>query len=107
MFFVIKNNRFMSADQLRTSTLLKAYYIIEKYPLHASDIVLDQYLQQQYKSSLKNISIKLLLKSTFYKDTSGGLVLMFKDPKDDKLAQLVTYGNGAIPGSSILQVALK
>ena len=32
---------------------------------------------------------------------------MFKDPKDDKLAQLVTYGNGAIPGSSILQVALK
>lgn len=31
---------------------------------------------------------------------------MFKDPKYDTIASLITYGNGAIPGSRILQIAL-
>ena len=97
----------MSAEQLRTNTMLNAYFIIEKYPLRASDTIIDQYIQQQYKMSLKNLCIKLLLDLTFYKDDAGNLVLLFKNPKSDALAQLITYGNGAIPGSRILQVALK
>jgi hypothetical protein len=55
---------------------------------------------------LKNICIKLLLNLTFYKDNTGNLILMFKDPKYDIIARLITYGNGAIPGSKILQIAL-
>jgi hypothetical protein len=97
----------MSIEQLRANTLLNAYFIIKNYPLHASDLALNQYIQQQYKSSLKDMCIKLLLSLTFYKDDNGDLILLFKDLKYDKIAQLITYGNGVIPGSRILQMALK
>jgi hypothetical protein len=106
MLFTIPNKRYMSVEQLRTSTMLSAYYVIKSYPMRATDIMLDNYIQQQYNASLKNMCIKLLLSLTFHEDTQGNLVLLFKDSKYDKLAQLITYGNGAIPGSRILQTAL-
>lgn len=106
MLFIINNKRYMSIEQLRVNTLLDAYYIIKNYPMHASDLILDQFIQQQYDITLKNICIKLLLSLTFHKDGEGNLVLLFKDSKDDKIARLITYGNGAIPGSKILQIAL-
>jgi hypothetical protein len=106
MFFKIKNQRYLSTEQLRTDTLLNAYFLIQNYPLHASDLVLSRFIQQQYKTSLKNMCIKLLLSLTFYKDAEGNLILLFKDPTYDKIASLITYGNGAIPGSKILQIAL-
>lgn len=106
MFFTINNKHYMSTEQLRTNTLLNAYFIVKNYPCHASDLILDRFIQQQYSTTLKNMCIKLLLSLTFYKDDSGNLVLMFKNPKYDQIAQLITYGNGAIPGSKILQIAL-
>jgi hypothetical protein len=96
----------MSIEQLRTNMMLNAYFIIQKYPLKTQDQLMDKYLQRQYKVSLKNLCVKLLLDLTFYADDSGNLVLLFKNPASDKLAQLITYGNGAIPGSRILQAAL-
>jgi hypothetical protein len=73
--------------------------------MHAADKVLDQFIAQQYKASLKHICIKLLLNMTFYTDEEGNLILLFKNQKYDQLASLITYGNGAIPGSRILQTA--
>ena len=107
MLFTISNKRRQSIEQLRANTLLNAYFIIQNYPLHASDLALDNFIQQQYKTSLKNLCIKLLLKLTFYENEFGELVLLFKNQKDDKLASLITYGNGAIPGSRILQLAFQ
>lgn len=107
MFFQVTNKKYLSPEYLRTSTLMDAYYIIQNYPLHASDLMLDKFIQQQYKTSLKDLCIKLLLNLTFYKDNDGNLIMMFKDPKFDNLASLVTYGNGVIPGSRILQIALR
>ena len=107
MFFIIENKDHTPAEQLKTNTLLKAYLIIDKYPLHASERLLDQYLVQQYKSSLKNICVKLLLNLTFHVDKENNLVMVFKDKKHDRLAQLITYGTGVIPGSRILQIALR
>lgn len=107
MFFIIKNKKYFSVEQLRTNTLMKAYYLVQKYPLHASELILDQFIRQQYKVSLKNMCIKLLLSLTFYVDESNNLVLLFKNPKYDQIARLITYGNGAIQGSKILQLALK
>ena len=106
MFFSIKNKRYQSLEQLRSNTLLKAYFIIKNYPLKASDQIMDNYLQQQYKATLKNLCIKLLLNLTFYEDESNNLVLLFKNTEYDTIARLITYGNGAIPGSKILQTAL-
>lgn len=107
MLFSIKNKRRTSIDQLRTNTMLNAYFIIQKYPLKASDIIMDHYLQQRYKVSLKDMCVKLLLNLKFYEDDSGNLVLLFKNKQYDIIASLITYGNGAIPGSKILQTALK
>ena len=107
MIFKIKNTQFLSIDRLRTHTLLDAYFVIKNYPMHASDLILDKFIQQQYKTSLKDMCVKLLLSLTFYKDREGNLVLLFKDPRYDTIASLITYGNGAIPGSRILQIALK
>lgn len=106
MFFSVNNKRYLSIEQLRTSTLLNAYYIIKNYPLHASDLIMDQYIQQQYNTTMKDMCIKLLLNLSFYEDNSGNLILIFKNPKYDKIARLITYGNGAIPGSRILKTAI-
>lgn len=107
MLFTITNNKYLSTEQLRSNTLLDAYFIIYNYPMHAADLLMDQYIQQQYKMSLKNMCIKLLLSLSYCKDDEGNLILLFKDPRYDKIASLITYGNGAIPGSRILQTALK
>jgi hypothetical protein len=106
MFFKIENRHFMSPDQTRTSILLKAYYIIKRYPIHASEKILDNFIQSQYKISLKDLCIKLLLHITFYQADDNTLILMFKDATYDQMARLITYGNGAIPGSNILKIAL-
>lgn len=106
MLFSIENKYHKSIEQLRADTLLSAYFIIHGYQLRATDLPMDRYLQQQYKVTLKNMCIRLLLSLTFHKDDSGNLTLLFKDKKHDNIAQLITYGNGAIPGSKILQIAL-
>lgn len=106
MFFTITNKKYLSDSQLKTNTLLNAYYIIKNYPIRASETALDNFIQAQYKTSLKDMCVKLLLELTHYKDDEGNLILMFKNPKYDAIAQLITYGNGAIPGSRILQIAI-
>ena len=106
MFFSVENKKYVSQEQLRADTLLDAYFVIKNYPLKATEQILDQYIQQQYKISLKNMCIKLILNLTFYKDDTSNILLMFKDKKYDAIASLITYGNGAIPGSKILQTAL-
>lgn len=105
MLFTIKN-KYIPFAQLRTNTLLDAYFIIKNYPMHASDLVLDNFIQAQYNVSLKNMCIKLLLGLTFYKNEKNELILLFKNPKYDEIARLITYGNGVISGSNILKVAL-
>jgi hypothetical protein len=106
MLYTLQNKRHLSIEHFRTKIMLNAYYIIKNYPLKASDLLMDRYIQQQYKMSLKNLCIKLLLNLTFFENDSGDLVLLFKDPKCDAIASLITYGNGAIPGSKILKTAL-
>lgn len=106
MFFTIKNKKYLSTSQLKANTILDAYFIIKNYPLKASEKILEQYIEQQYGISLKSMCVKLLLNLTHYEDDAGNLVLMFKDPKLDQIARLITYGNGTLPGSRILKIAL-
>ena len=65
MLFTIQNKHHLSIERLRTKTLLAAYSTIQNYRMKASDTVIDQYIQQQYNISLKNLCIKLLLNLTF------------------------------------------
>ena len=106
MFFTVKNKPYLNTEQLRVDALLNAYYIIENYPLKASEMLMDQFILQKYKMSLKDLCVKLLLNITFYENAEGDLILMFKNQEYDKIAQLITYGNGAVPGCKILQISL-
>ena len=106
MFFTVPNKRYLSTNQLHANALIKAYYTIKEYPLLASEKILDDYIQQQYRCSLKNMCVDLLLNSTFYVDDSKNLIILFKNAEHDKIARLITYGNGAIQGSRILTTAL-
>lgn len=106
MFFTITNKKYLSDRQLKTNTILNAYYIIKNYPMRASETALDNLIQAQYNTSLKNMCVKLLLELTHYMDDEGNLILMFKNPKYDAIARLITYGNGAVQGSRILQIAI-
>ena len=105
MLFTIKNYTKTNIDYLRTNTLLAAYDTIQSFPMRGAEIILDEYLKKQYKTSLKDACVDLLLHMTFYANNDGDLVLLFKNKKYDNLAQLITFGNGTIKGSQILQEA--
>jgi hypothetical protein len=107
MLFSVENKNNLAASQLKTNTVLNAYFIIKNYPLNTSEKILNNYIQDHYNISLKNLCIKLLLDLTYYCNDEGNLILFFKNPASDRLAQLITYGNGRTPGSRILQIALK
>jgi hypothetical protein len=104
--FIIENKKHEPIVNLKNKILLGAYFIIKNFPMHASDIILDTYIKQQYNKSLKNLCIELLLSLTFHENKAGDLVLLFRDRRHDTLASLITYGNGAIPGSTMLKTAL-
>ena len=106
MFFTIESNKYLNKEQQRAEILMSAYFIIKNYPLKASDTLLNNFLKQHYNDELKNLCIKILLNLIFYKDKDH-FILSFKNPEIEKLARLITYGNGKVPGSQILQVALK
>ena len=106
MIFRVENRRYLSTDQLRTKALLNAYSVIQQYRFSPAEQLLNSYVTNQYKASLKDLCIGLLLNLTYYKSDDGSLILLFKDMKHDMLARLITYGNGMIAGSDILKVAL-
>lgn len=106
MLFIIKSKEYLSDEQLYTSALINAYHTIRNFPMKATELLLDSYIQTEYKIGLKNLCIKLLLSTTFYKDNNGDFIIIFKNKEDDLLARLITYGNGAISGSNILKTAL-
>jgi hypothetical protein len=107
MFFTIKASKRLASDtQLKNEIYTNAAFIINNYPFRASEMRLDLYLKQRYKIGLKKTCFYLLLKATINKTKTGDFILLFKDPKDDALARLITYGNELVPGCKILLLAL-
>lgn len=105
MLFTIPNKFKTNPEKLRVQTLIGAYQVIKSYPMNGAECVLDEYIKQQYKTSLKDLCVDLLLHMKFQVTEDNDLILLFNDNKYDMLAQLITFGNGAIQGSRILQFA--
>ena len=82
-----------------------AFFIIRAYPMHSQELLLDAYLRQHYKKSLKSLCTELLSSCTLHQKEKSFLIL-YKNPEHDKLAQLITYGNALVGGSNILKYAL-
>ena len=43
MFFTITKKSYLTEEQLKTTALMKAYYIVQKYPLNTHEKMLDNY----------------------------------------------------------------
>ncbi len=84
-----------------------AYESIIRYKLKADDKILENYLKENYRISLKQACLKLALNAKITYDSSSTYIITFPTTSLKNLAQLITYGTGKILGSPILQRAFK
>lgn len=107
MQFTVINKYNQPNDILKFSIIRNAKKIIWLYNEQSTEKKLDEYLLNNSKTSLKQVCIKLLNNLKIYENGADEILLLFTDKKYDKLAQLITYGNSEVQGSSILKDALK
>ena len=73
----------------------------------AQEAALNTYLLKKYHISLKVLCLNILNNMQFMNDFNNNIVAKTKNKDLDKLARLITYGNGEVQGSPILKWALK
>ena len=106
MFFTIKNDGKNPISIVKFKALVRARSIISLYPMRGTEIILNNYLVENYKLTLKNACFLLLANLQVSEGEEDEIILFFKDDKYSKLAQIITYGIDNISGSQILKVAL-
>ena len=106
MFFIIKTDNKKPASIVKLKTLVRARTLISLYPMRGTEVILNNYLVENYKLTLKNACLLLLANLHVSEGEENELVMVFKDEKYDKLAQIITYGIDNISGSQILKTVL-
>jgi hypothetical protein len=106
MFFTLKINGKQPASLVKLKMLVRARSIISLYPMRGTEILLNNYLIENYKLTLKNACMLLLANLHVSTGEENEIILFFKDEKYDKLTQIITYGIDNIAGSQILTTAL-
>lgn len=106
MFFTVKTDVKKPISIIKLKTLIRARSLISLYPMRGTEIILNNYLVENYKITLKNLCLLLLSKLYFSEGEENEIILFFKDDKYAKLAQIITYGIDNISGSQILKTAL-
>jgi hypothetical protein len=74
--------------------------------MRGTEVILNNYLVENYKFTLKNACFLLLANLQFSAGEENEIIFFFKDEKYDKLARIITYGIDNISGSQILKTAL-
>ena len=90
----------------RNNTFLAAKTIILKYPFGAAETILDKYCIEHYRLPLRYLCLKVLFSLRAMSDKDGKIVWKTPTEKYDKIARLITYGDGIMQGSQILRTAL-
>lgn len=106
MFFTIKTDVKKPVSIIKLKTLVRARSLISLYPMRGTEIILNNYLVENYKITLKNLCLLLLSKLYFSEGEENEIIMFFKEDKYAKLAQIITYGIDNISGSQILKIAL-
>lgn len=106
MFFTIKTESKLPASMLKLKTIVRARSIISMYPMRGTEVILNNYLMEKYKLTLKNACILLLANLQVSEGEENEIVLFFREKKYIDLAQIITYGIDDISGSQILKKAL-
>lgn len=106
MFFTIKTESKQPASIVKLKTLVRARSLISLYPMRGSEVILNNYLLENYKLTLKNACLLLLANLQVSESDENEIVLFFREDKYIKLAQIITYGIDDISGSQILKRSL-
>lgn len=106
MFFSIKTDKKTPHSIIKLKALLRARSLISLYPMRCTEIILNDYLLENYKLSLKNTCFLLLANMHISTGDDNEIIMFFKEDKYDKLARIITYGIDNISGSQILKAAL-
>ncbi len=106
MFYTIKTDSKKPVSIIKLKTLVRARSLISLYPMRGTEVILNNYLIENYKLTLKNACFLLLANLQFSTGEENEIIFFFKDEKHDKLARIITYGIDDISGSQILKTAL-
>lgn len=106
MTFVIENRYNVNSSLLKSRTYLSARDTILRFPMLITEQIIDQKLYKLYGLNLKPACLYLLARCKFLKNKDNNLIVSFPDKADNKLAMLITYGDGSFVGSNILKLAL-
>lgn len=106
MFFIIKTDNKKPASLVKLKTLVRARSLISLYPMRGTEVILNNYLVENYKLTLKNACFLLLANLQVSTGEEDEIIMFFKDDRYSKLAQIITYGVDDISGSQILKTAL-
>jgi len=71
--------------------------------LNANDVLMENFIKDKYSIGLKQICFELIIKRASFMTNGDQIIIKFLNPNDDKLARLITNGNGKISGSTILR----
>lgn len=102
MFFTIEVPEGMSVDVAKYKLRRLARESIVFYILTPGEWLLDKFLKENYNIDLKSACYKLIQEAQFTASLNE-VCIKFIGDENDKLARLITYGNGVIHGSSILR----
>lgn len=106
MFYSIKTDSKKPVSIVKLKTLVRARSLISLYPMRGTEVILNSYLVENYKLTLKNACFLLLTNLQFSTGEENEIIFFFKDEKYDQLARIITYGTNSISGSQILKTAL-
>ena len=106
MFYSIKVLDKKPVSIVKLKTLVRARSVISLYPMRGTEVILNNYLIENYRLTLKNACLLLLANIQISTGEEDEIIMFFKEDKYDKLAQIITYGIENISGSQILKAAL-
>jgi len=106
MFYAIQTDSKKPVSIIKLKTLIRARSLISLYPMRGTEVILNNYLIENYKLTLKNACFLLLANLQFSTGEENEIIFFFKDEKYDQLARIITYGINNISGSQILKTAL-
>ena len=85
---------------------IAARRIVMRYAMRSAEECLSELLFEKYGVGLK-IACLRVLNGCVWTDNGGEISVTIADKGLDKLARLITYGNGVVAGSPILTDALR
>ena len=101
MYFRSKSIASKRLDKLE-AIQARAELCLRAYAYGPTECVLDSYLKSMYSSSLHDTALEIIKNAYLIIEPDGTVIIKFLNQRLDLLAQVITYGNGPLKGSSIL-----